>query len=342
VDAWIGDYPPSWINRLHEWIDGLPVAAWVVYLIALLGVAFLGNAVAWADGYARVGSFDLYLSAVAFTLILGYGSIHYIDRVASHAWLKFRTLTSLDDAEAGRVAYELTTMPARPVLACAVLGVVTAVTYSVLQYGKPFDLDEEPMVFILGLFSACVAYTGTWALFYHSLHQLRVIGRVHRYVESIDLLHPERLHAFAGVTAATGMVLLALGYGSVLTIPESLSNPQVIAWTTLTTAAAVVCFFGPLLGIRGLIAVERSRRLETVNRLLDQALGDLHRRAEQGDLADADAVNKHIASLLAERDVVTKASTWPWAPETLRGFVTALVLPVLLWLVYRFLDQVAL
>jgi hypothetical protein len=38
---------------------------------------------------------------------------------------------------------------------------------------------------------------------------------------------------------------------------------------------------------------------------------------------------------------VTRASTWPWAPETLRGFVTALVLPIALWLVYRFLDQVA-
>jgi hypothetical protein len=98
-------------------------------------------------------------------------------------------------------------------------------------------------------------------------------------------------------------------------------------------------FVVPLFGIHRLIAAEKSRRSEGVNALLDKALGDLHSRVEQGELSDAGAVNSHISSLLAEREVVARTSSWPWAPETLRGFVTAIVLPVGLWMVYRVLDQ---
>jgi hypothetical protein len=231
-------------------------------------------------------------------------------------------------------------MPVRPALACAVLGIFFTFTFFALQYGKPFDLAEEPITVILGVPVLSMAFAGTTALLYHSLHQLRVIGRVHRYIESIEVLDLDRLHAFAGVTAATGVALLALGYIGVLLNPDPLSNPQVIAWSAVTTAAAVACFFGPLFGIRGLIAAEKSRRLETVNRLLDQALSYLHRRVEEGDLADADAVNKDISSLLAERDVLARISTWPWAPETIRGFSAAIVIPIGLWLVFRFLEQV--
>jgi hypothetical protein len=56
-------------------------------------------------------------------------------------------------------------------------------------------------------------------------------------------------------------------------------------------------------------------------------------------VANADALNKTLMSLLAERDVLVRSATWPWTPEVGRAFATALVLPIILWLVYRILDQ---
>jgi hypothetical protein len=141
------------------------------------------------------------------------------------------------------------------------------------------------------------------------------------------------------VTAATGLALLILGYSGLLTTPDALSNPQIIAWAAFTTSAAVVCFVVPLNGIHGVIAAGKSRRLEAVDRLLGQILGELHVRAERGDVSDASAYNDQIASLLAEREMVARLSTWPWSPVTLRGFGTAVVLPIVLWLVYRVLEQ---
>jgi hypothetical protein len=230
-------------------------------------------------------------------------------------------------------------MRVTPTRACVVLGVATAATYIVFQYGKPFDLATGPITVIAGFLTSCVVFTGTWTLIYHSLHQLRVIARVHRYVESIDPLNLERLHGFARVTAATGVALLALGYVGVVVTPDALSNPQVTAWAALTTAAAVACFVVPLFGIHGLIVAEKSRRLEAVARLLGQALGDLHDRTDRRVLSDASAVNDQITSLMNERDLLARVSTWPWAPETLRGFATAIVLPIVLWLIYRVLAE---
>jgi hypothetical protein len=60
---------------------------------------------------------------------------------------------------------------------------------------------------------------------------------------------------------------------------------------------------------------------------------------EQRDLSDADALNKQLSSLLAEREVIISAPTWPWAPQTLRGFSAAIVIPIGLWLIYRFLER---
>ena len=37
--------------------------------------------------------------------------------------------------------------------------------------------------------------------------------------------------------------------------------------------------------------------------------------------------------------MLARVSTWPWSPGTLRGFGTAIVLPIALWLIYRVLDQ---
>jgi hypothetical protein len=47
-----------------------------------------------------------------------------------------------------------------------------------------------------------------------------------------------------------------------------------------------------------------------------------------------------MASLLSEREVVAKLSTWPWSSGTFRGIASAVALPILLWFVIRVLERV--
>lgn len=68
----------------------------------------------------------------------------------------------------------------------------------------------------------------------------------------------------------------------------------------------------------------------------------VHQRIDDGEVADADKLNMQLTSLATERAVLAKISTWPWETETLMGFVSALVLPVILWLLKYAAERFAL
>jgi hypothetical protein len=51
------------------------------------------------------------------------------------------------------------------------------------------------------------------------------------------------------------------------------------------------------------------------------------------------SINDATESLVRERDVLDKISTWPWEPETVRAVATALLLPVVLWVITRVLER---
>ena len=331
-------YSPSWVDRLTDRIDALPGPAWVPYAVVGVTVFIVAHVTAWAEGLVTASTLDPYVTSIAIYIVTSFAAIHYLDWAAGRAWAAFRPAVQLDDAEATRVAYELTTMPARPTLLWATLGAVFAIGYTADVYGKPIDLEGEPITFVLSLVLSLISFAAAAAFIYHTIRQLRLISRVHGYVDRVDLLHLDPLHAFAGVTATTAIILLGIVYLSVLTDPATFTSPTLFAFTIATIPLATACFVVPLYGIHQRIVAEKSARLAAVNGRLDAALRDLDRRADERDLSEADAFNKHLSSLLAQRDVIARAPTWPWAPETLRGFATALVLPIVLWLTFRLLE----
>jgi hypothetical protein len=46
-----------------------------------------------------------------------------------------------------------------------------------------------------------------------------------------------------------------------------------------------------------------------------------------------------VTSALAERDLLMKLSTWPWTTATIRGFGSALLLPVVIFVITRGIDR---
>ena len=51
-----------------------------------------------------------------------------------------------------------------------------------------------------------------------------------------------------------------------------------------------------------------------------------------------DDLLKVISILETEQDTLNRISTWPWQPETPRFLVTALLLPLLLWVIQYVLQ----
>jgi hypothetical protein len=90
------------------------------------------------------------------------------------------------------------------------------------------------------------------------------------------------------------------------------------------------------------------RRLEATRNDLESAAGarlralldELNEAIDRRDSPKVDALDRTIAALRHEREVLRALPTWPWSIGTLRGFASALLLPLALFLVQRFLGQV--
>jgi hypothetical protein len=120
--------------------------------------------------------------------------------------------------------------------------------------------------------------------------------------------------------------------------PDNLSDPASIAVILLITILALGAFAWPLLGARRLMAKEKGQMLDEVSSRLRAAFVDLHQRIDDGELGEVDDLLKVISILETEQDTLDGISAWPWQPESLRFLVTALLLPLLIWVIQYVLQ----
>jgi hypothetical protein len=102
---------------------------------------------------------------------------------------------------------------------------------------------------------------------------------------------------------------------------------------------AVAVFFLPLVGLHNLLVREKENLQAEAHFRLQAHIQFLHSCIDDHQLQDADAINKHMASLALERDVLAKLPTWPWQPGTLNFILTAVLLPIILWITQQFLGR---
>lgn len=114
-------------------------------------------------------------------------------------------------------------------------------------------------------------------------------------------------------------------------------EPHYLSLVIGIIVGAALLFIWPLLGIHKILEREKVHLLRESSIRLEIAIKNLHARADAKDYAVMDGLNKLISSLTLEQTTLEKISTWPWKPETLRLFVTALLLPLLVFLSQRIL-----
>ena len=105
-------------------------------------------------------------------------------------------------------------------------------------------------------------------------------------------------------------------------------------------AFALASFALPMVGVHHVLAGEKERLLEGIADRLHSAGDELHRRIDAGKYKGMDELNKALAGLEIERNMIVAMPTWPWHPETLRTLLAALLLPLVVWLTQILLQRV--
>jgi hypothetical protein len=340
-------YRPSWIDQLIRAIERLPGPPWAFYLVAVAVLALAINVISWTSGIPEApGSsvpkykpwtFDLAQSGFAVYPVYIIAMMHYLNRVAAEKLAAFRLALDVDQRHYERLRYELTTLPARETALATLLGLgfVAILFGATWIFEGPLQGSTAFQVAALALSGVTIAPVAV--LIYHTIHQLRLVSRIHALAPRIDLFQSPPLYAFSLLTARTGLGWAALLVFSWVTDPRI--EPIGVALTVLILAVACAAFVLPLDGMHRRIAAEKERLQLEADRRLKASIAQLHQSVDELDLSHADPLNKTIDSLQVEREAIAKMSTWPWQPGTLRAFVSVLLVPIVLWLIFRVLER---
>ncbi len=341
-----GDYRGGWVDRLVMLPHRLPGPALGWLLVLSAGVMLVANAVLWLSGATQVGSVESNLIVPAAILVYFFGLIGLMAQVGRSAFDEFRPALVAGTSDPDRLRFELTRIPDRQALFAIGFGIGVSVLL-ITTTGSQDTSDVSPAV-------ATVAWALWWmalgamalAVFY-TLRQLRWVSRLYAAATSIDLFDTQPINAFSRLTATSAMGILVIGLVMMGPWEEPSSTGQDAAGFLLDLGplplllpVAVASFVLPLRGMHRRLVVEKGRLLSASNARLKQTLALIHQTVDTKDFEQADELQKTLTSLLAEREVLAKLATWPWSPGMLRGFATATLLPVGLWLVFRVLERV--
>ena len=332
-------YGPSWVNLVIAWFESLPGPTWVAYVGAIV-IALGLSGLLMGDATPVGGAFTIvYYGALPFGV---FGLIHILDRTAGRALDSLRPLLAADDAAIAAMHYQLTVAPARPaaLVALVVFG-FTAVSLALDPVGSGIASMAPQGVLFRYLWESLITSVFL-ILVYHTFRQLRLIDRIHAEIERIDVFDQGPLYAFSQLTSRTALGLILLLAPSLFLLPTSAGASTIIitsAWYAFAVLVAGAAFVLPLRGMHDRLVTEKRRLQGEVGRRLTATVDAIHTAVDAEDGGAIEARNRALSTLIAERDLVNRIPTWPWSGGALTGFASAIVLPIILFLVQRFLSQ---
>jgi hypothetical protein len=244
------------------------------------------------------------------------------------------------ETELARIKNQLTTLPQKQGWLAIPLGFGLAALTIFTEpepYGEVVPNTFLPYVGDL-LFTGFMMAT-LYGLIVRSIRQIRMVARLHRRASNINLLKLGPAHAFSTLTARTGIgVIFVLVFGTL--VDETPADSVVdLFWYLVTSLISIALFVLPILGMRDRLEEEKERVLNEIGDLLQHASSHLHDKISQGNYQTLGEQEIAIKALTHERELLERASTWPWNTRTIRGFASALLLPIVIWIVTRILER---
>jgi len=329
---------PGAVSRFLAWAGTLPGHGWWVYPALLLGLIAYGHAVLWLSGSLP---FPTLLAAGTIGVVYGpfaLGALAYLNSVAVRSIARFWPATGWPDADRPGWTDRFITTPGGYGWICLVIGVVVGFgAFLGSPLGVLAPASASPAVVLLAAApSLLFGYGMLPAAVIQIVRQLRLVDRIHREARAIDPFDRVPVYAFSAFTARAGLVFLAIAYYS-FTVNGAFQAGNAVSLAVLgvVVVVSVACFVVPLWGIHDRLGREKELLLREVEGRLARLGEEVYRRIDAGQFDGTKVVSEAIAGVGTLRERVVRLPTWPWPPNLLRGFISALLLPVVVYIVTR-------
>jgi hypothetical protein len=332
-------YRPGGVSRFLAWADERPWhGAWLYVALAMLLFA-VGQSIVWANGILPVGSIHpLIATGVVYGPYL-LAALGYLNRTAERALDRFWPATGWPDDQRATWRYAFVTTPGGYGVIAFALGLVIAIGAFSAAPDAAVGVGTDRLIFLVAyLPSATLGYSLLPFAIVHTVRQLRLVSRIHREATAIDPFDRVPVYAFSGLTVRTALTYVLIGYYA-LTVNGAFQEGLVgVVVLAVTFGFGVGCFVVPLWGIHDRLVREKAELLLQAEHRLGRVGDELYRRVDAGQFDGTKVVTDALAGVTSLRDRIARLPTWPWPPNLFRGLISALLLPVIVYLVSRLIG----
>jgi hypothetical protein len=206
---------------------------------------------------------------------------------------------------------------------------------------QPAAMGDFERPFLVNALSWIPAQFFVFEFVYRLIYQLRFVGRLYGAIPKLDIFHLGPIHSLAGFSARAGLLILVFAYVNPAFVyrPNILSDPVFFMAGITLSGLAFAAFTLPLLGIRSRLISEKDRIQAQIGKQMDTARRRLEQRMDDEDYEDVTEIRHALRAFLDLDAKVDSISVWPWSLNTLRGFLSAVLLPIILWLIQQVLAR---
>ena len=131
---------------------------------------------------------------------------------------------------------------------------------------------------------------------------------------------------------------IATEQGDLIIFPIQLAVP-VLIMVVSQLLVAILVFVLPLWSVHQRLMREKRILQEEHSQRVESMLTRMHQGLDDYELSEIPEINSALAGLETERTVLSRIPTWPWRPRTFTGFLSLIVLPLLLFLVQLAIEN---
>lgn len=334
-------YKPSWIDNLNDWIESLPLPAWIFHVVLGIVLIMVQIPFLWFEGGLRGEELLPIIIFNGFAVPYLLALMQFLDNQAVADLNSMRPLLDTTEQEFVQYEYKLSNMPflAPLVTGLAMLVLVFLLELSLTQPVRYAALEQLPV--FTGVFQ--IIDKSSAFLFgvsiYHTIRQLRLVNSINSNHACIDLFRLRPLQAFSRLTALTAVALVIFVYLFMLINPDLFADPVILGIIVAMTILTVSIFVWPLWGVHRLMEIEKERMLHEIDLLFEEVFSEFNQHLQDRDYAATERLKGTITSLEIQHKRISAIPTWPWSSETARIALTAIALPLVLMIIQFFVLQ---
>ena len=323
-------YRPHFIHAFFAGLDRLPWPSWLSLLLLLPAIGILQHLVAYSKGLLAWGEVNFDLATAGYWLIGPLLLVLYMLKAGKEPWEDIQPLLNLSEEEYVSIYFNFFTIPTRSGNVIFLIGGLLGALNGIADMAVAPAVDYAFPELRIGIW-----ITGSAVLvlvLFQLIRQLSGIKKVYSSAVRADIFHQQPLYGFPRYTAMMGIWIFIYGYlAPVILDPTAFASQTSILTTALIGPLVLLLFYLPLAGMHNRLVREKEALLQETGSRIRTILREIHQAAfEEKEFSSTGAMIAVHTVLLKEKEAIQDLSTWPWRPGTVRGLLSALLLPVLL------------